>query len=200
MVEFRVPKPGLVCFTGDEGERDDCEGAESTCLGTGEAGIVLSLFLRASWALDPIAVLVEDDGGRVVLEFFCVRVDRELLVAVLNAVLVGLPESRKTDEVPFSLFVPEAKEALQLVEDRLAAVFRKSAFNPRHSDWLIEGFVFSSKTLSSLLRLSTELTEGLFVWLELAAVAAVALVAFRRTDDEGKRRVGGLLRPVPGLT
>lgn len=61
--------------------------------------------------------------------------------------------------------------------------------------------MFSSDALSSPLRLlSKDVTEDLFLWPELAAVAAVTPATGRRADDEAKGRVGGLLSPVPGFT
>lgn len=60
--------------------------------------------------------------------------------------------------------------------------------------------MFSSDVLASLFRLlSSDVTEGFFLWPELAAVAAVTPVAGRRADDEAKGRVGGLLSPAPGF-
>lgn len=87
-----------------------------------------------------------------------------------------------------------------LVEARLLAGFLASGFGTRFSGWPTEDLVVSSDILSSPLRLvSKDVTEDLFLWPELAAVAAVTLVAGRRADDEPKGRVGGLLRPVPGF-
>lgn len=60
--------------------------------------------------------------------------------------------------------------------------------------------MISSDALSSPLRLvSNDVTEDLFLWPELATVAAVTPAAGRRADDEAKGRVGGLLSPVPGF-
>ena len=45
--------------------------------------------------------------------------------------------------------------------------------------------------------ISFEVIDGLFLWPVLAAVAAVTLVAGRRTAEDIEGRVGGLLSPVP---
>lgn len=196
-MDFRVPKCGLRDFVEVGGESGGPEETDSGLRGAGEAGIVLSLFLRASNALAPPMPLAEDEIGRVPWEPEA-RLGRKLLVVGLRAVFVGLSVFCRLDAALLSALELELKDVRWLAEDKL--VFFRSVFNGRFSKRLVDALTVSSMALSSPLPLiSTELIEARFLWAELVAVPTATPGAVRRVADDGNGRVGGLLSPVPGI-
>lgn len=196
-MDFRVPNRGLTEFVEVGGESGGPEETDSGLRGAGEAGIVLSLFLRASNALAPLTPLAEDARGRVPWEVLEARFGRKLLVVGLRAVFVGLSVFCRVDAPLLSALELELNDGRWLVEDKL--VFFRSVFNGRFSKRLVVALTVSSVALSSPLRLiSTELIEARFLWAELVVVPTETPGAVRRVADDGNGRVGGLLSPVPG--
>lgn len=197
-MDFRVPKGGLTGFVEVGGESGGPEETDSGLRGTGEAGIVLSLFLRASKALAPPTPLPEDVRGRVPWEVLDAKLGRTLLVVGLRAVFVGLSLFCRVDAALLSALELELNDVRWLVEDKL--VFFTSFFNGRFSKRFVDALMISSVALSSPLRLiSTELIEARFLWAELLVVPNATPAAVRRVADDGNGRVGGLLRPVPEI-
>lgn len=195
-MDFRVPNGGLTGFVEVGGESGGPEETDSGLRGTGEAGIVLSLFLRASKALAPPTPLPEDVRGRVPWEVLDAKLGRTLLVVGLRAVFVGLSLFCRVDAALLSALELELNDVRWLVEDKL--VFFTSFFNGRFSKRFVDALMISSVALSSPLRLiSTELIEARFLWAELLPTATPAAV--RREADDGNGRVGGLLSPVPEI-
>lgn len=88
-MEVRVTRVGLDFTIGFEDELW-FEEVVSERWTTGDAGMVLNLFLRVSSPLAPAAVRADDVRGRLVCEVLCATVGRELFVAELNAVFVEL--------------------------------------------------------------------------------------------------------------
>lgn len=89
-MDFRATRVGLEVSTGFEDEPwfDEILSERWT---VGDAGMVLSRFLRVSSPLPPVAVLADDVVGRVVCEVLCATMGRVWFVADLSAVFVGLP-------------------------------------------------------------------------------------------------------------
>lgn len=196
-MDFRVPKCGLTDFVEVGGESGGPEETDSGLRGAGEAGIVLSLFLRASNALAPLMLLAEYAIGRVTWEPEA-RLGRKLLVAGLRAVFVGLSVFCRVDAALLSAPELELSDGRWLAEDKLA--FFRSVFNGRFSKRLVDALKVSSVALSSPLPLiSTELIEARFLWAELVAVPTATPGPVRREADDGNGRDGGLLSPVPGI-
>lgn len=197
-MDFRVPKGGLTDFVEVGGESGGPEETDSGLRGVGEAGIVLSLFLRASKALAPPTPLAEDVRGRVPWEALDAKLGRTLLVVGLRAVFVGLSLFCRVDAALLSALELELNDVRWLVEDKL--VFFMSFFKGRFSKRLVDALMISSVALSSPLRLiSTELIEARFLWAELLVVPTATPAAVRRVVDDGNGRVGGLLSPVPEI-
>lgn len=160
-MDFRVPKYGLTDCVEVGGESGGPEETDSGLRGAGEAGIVLSLFLRASNALAPLTPLAEDVIGRVLWDPEA-SFGRKLLVVDLRAVFVGLSVFCRVDAALLSALELELKEGRWLVEDKL--VFFRSVLNGRFSIRLVDALKVSSVALSSPLPLiSTELIEARFL-------------------------------------
>lgn len=180
------------------GESGGPEEADSGLRGTGEAGIVLSLFLRASKALGPPKPLAEDVGGPVPSKVPGASLGRTLLVVGLRAVFVGLSLFCRVDASLLSVLELELNDVRWLVEDNL--VFVMSFFNGRFSKrWAVALMIFSVPNPSPLCSISRELMEARFLRAELLVVPATTPAAIRRVADDGNGRVGGLLSPVPEI-
>lgn len=205
MVDLRVAKVGLVSLMTAAGAEESLSDTTRLDLAlAGEAGIVLSLFLASPDVTVFMVPLDEIAVGRAVRAAVPTLKGLALLVVGLSVDFVGLTLPARA---PFCLSIDAAVPSVDrgsvddgsdLIAGERAAVGPVTEF--RFANRPIVCFLFSSpKLVPGLLTSSDEVIDALSRCPEIAAVAAVTLVAGRRPIVLVVGRVGGLLRLLPGV-
>ena len=204
MVDLRVPRAGLAGFRdADDSVFSVSEAITLFFAGAGEAGMVLNLFLASPDVAVAVVPLVEDAIGRALRAVVAVF-GLALLVVGLSADFAGLTVFARVP-ICLSIGAVEARIGCGSVdkEIELAAGEREDVgpdIETRLAAPPIARFLFSStEPVATVLPSSNELLDALSLCPELAAVAAVTLVGGRRAVELAVGRVGGLLRPLPGV-
>lgn len=204
-MDLRVAKVGLVSLMTAAGAEESLSDTTTLYLAVaGEAGIVLSLFFASPDATVSMVPLDEIAVDRAVRAAVPKLEGLALLVVGLSVDFVGLTLPARA---PFCLSIDAAVPSVDrrsvddgsdLIAGERAAVGPVTEF--RFANRPIVCFLFSSpKLVPGLLTSSDEVIDALSRCPEIAAVAAVTLVAGRRPIVLVVGRVGGLLRLLPGV-